>query len=425
MSLPSTARTSARRLALDALLRVTRDRAYAAAALSQLLEDSDLPAVDRGLATELCYGVLRTEGYSKRRLERHADLGRTDPEVLLVLQLGVYQLDFLDRIPAHAAVGETVELAAPIGKWATGFVNAVLRKVASDTEGRLSRDEAAWTSVPAWLRKRLERDVGTAEARALLVPQASPRPDLRQRPGRPLPDVALEPTVLEGAYRFAGGGDPARLPGHAQGDFQVQEVGSQLVARLVQARPGERILDACAGRGQKTACLLDAGAEVVATDLHEHKLRALGVELERYGLSARTLRWDILTEPPSEFLAAFDAVLLDAPCTGTGTLRRRPEIARRLTPESPRELAALQTALLRQLVRCVRPGGRLVYSTCSVLREEAEEVLAAVADHWQPASLPALDLPGLAAGAASVRFLPTTTQSDGYFVAELSPQVTR
>jgi 16S rRNA (cytosine967-C5)-methyltransferase len=280
---------SARSLALNVLLRVTHDQAYAAAALSQALAESDLGAQDRGLATELCYGVLRAEPYLRRRLERHTDLRRTDAELGLILCLGVYQLEFLDRVPAHAAVSECVELARSVGTWATGFVNAVLRKVADDRDARLTREQAIWTSVPAWLRKRLERDVGEAEARALLVPAEAPRPDLRLRPGRPGPaELELENTLLGQAKRFAGGGDPRRHSGFGAGDFVLQELGSQLVAALTAVGPGERVLDACAGRGQKTACLLDAGADVLATDLHEHKLRALASELGRLGLAAET-----------------------------------------------------------------------------------------------------------------------------------------
>jgi len=412
--------TSARSLALHVLLRVTHDQAYAAAALSQGLADSDLPASERGLATELCYGVLRAEPYLRRRLERHTDLRRTDAEIGLILCLGVYQLEFLDRVPVHAAVSECVELARSAGTWATGFVNAVLRKVATDDVGRLPREEAIWTSVPAWLRKRLERDVGEAEARGLLVPAQAPRPDVRLRPGRPVPlELELEDTVLGSAKRFTGGGDPRRHAGFLAGDFVLQELGSQLVAALVAAKPGERVLDACAGRGQKTACLLDLGADVLATDLHEHKLRALSSEMARLGLVAQTRVVDWTKPPPDDLLGAFDAVSLDAPCTGTGTLRRRPEIMRRLGSDSPRELAELQGQLLRQAALCLTPGGRLIYSICSVLRQEAEDVLAAVQDVLEPAPLPTLDLPWLAAGATSVRFLPGTSASDGYFVTQL------
>jgi 16S rRNA (cytosine967-C5)-methyltransferase len=411
---------SARSLALNVLVRVSRDQAYAAAALAQALTESNLPAAERALATELAYGVLRTEPYLRRRLGRHTDLERTELEVLTILLVGAYQIEFLDRVPDHAAVSESVNLARTVGSWASGFVNAVLRKVAADADARLPRDEAIWTSVPAWLRKRLEREAGEEAARALLVPAQAPRPDLRQRPGRPLPDgVEVAPTVLPGAYRFLEGGDPRQNVGFSRGDFVVQELGSQMVAHLAAAGPGDRVLDACAGRGQKTACLLDAGADVVATDLHEHKLRALTEEMARLGLVTQTAVVDWTTPAPDEFVGAFDVVLLDAPCTGTGTLRRRPEIMRRLGADSPRELAELQIQLLRQTARCLRPGGRLVYSICSVLREEAEDVVAAAADVLVPSPLPAFAWAGFPSGATSLRLLPTTTQSDGYFVAQL------
>jgi 16S rRNA (cytosine967-C5)-methyltransferase len=411
---------SARSLAVKVLVRVSRDQAYAAAALAQALTDANLPPAERALATELSYGVLRTEPYLRRRLLRHTDLGRTDLELLTILLLGVYQLEFLDRVPAHAAVNESVNLARGVGSWASGFVNAVLRKVASDADGRLPRDQAIWSSVPAWLRKRLDRDVGEEATRSLLVPEQAPRPDLRLRPGRPLPEgLELEPTPLSGAYRFVQGGDPRQHGGFLHGDFVVQELGSQMVAHLAAAVRGDRVLDACAGRGQKTACLLDVGADVVSTDLHEHKLRALTEEMARLGLTTRTAVVDWTKPAPEALVGAFDVVLLDAPCTGTGTLRRRPEIMRRLGPGSPRELAELQAQLLRQTARCLKPGGRLIYSICSVLREEAEEVVAAVADVLVPSPLPDFAWSGFECGLPSLRLLPTTTQSDGYFVAQL------
>ncbi len=166
------------------------------------------------------------------------------------------------------------------------------------------------------------------------------------------------------------------------------------------------------------------GADVLSTDLHEHKLRALSEEMTRLGLAAQTRVVDWTQPAPEDLIGAFDVVLLDAPCTGTGTLRRRPEIMRRLGPDSPRELADLQLRLLRQTAPCLRPGGRLVYSICSVLRQEAEDVLTATLDLLRSTELPTLSpfphgLPGLAAGASSVRLLPHATGSDGYFVAQL------
>lgn len=406
------------------MLRVWQEDAFAAAVLSSELDQSRLSAADRGLATEITYGVLRTEAYLRARLGRFTKVERAKPAVLVHLLIGAYQLDFLDRIPPHAAVSEAVQEARAEGKHAAGFVNAVLRKVASDPSGRLAREEAIWTSAPAWLRKRLLRDFGEAEARALVVPSDAAALTLRLRPGRALPaDLAVSPTWLPGAFRFDAGGDPRRHPAFERGDFVVQELGSQAVAACAGARPNLSVLDACAGRGQKTACLLDAGASVVATDLHEHKLRALETELMRLGLSVETRVHDWTTPPPPELAGRFDVVLLDAPCTGTGTLRRRPEILRRLEPGSAARLSELQRTLVQNAAQALRPGGILVFATCSVLSEEGEDAVRSIPE-LSAVELNAVALPWVppqaSAGSSTVRLLPSRTGSDGYFVAALA-----
>lgn len=416
---------TARGLAADVLVRVFRDGSFAAAALDAALERQALSRADRALATELVYGVLRTEPALTARIARFAKKLPTDLEVRCHLLVGAYQIELLDRVPVHAAVNEAVQLArrgrdARVG----GFVNAVLRKVVHLAKSApLSQEEAAWLSTPEWLRARLVAAVGEVEARALVSPVTREAPTIRLRPGRRLPaDAAMdfEPALrCPEAYRYRAGGDPRRLPSFEAGDFLVQELGAQLLARMLEPREGERVLDVCAGRGHKTSILgdLEPGAEVTAADVHTHKVTALGAEMKRLGLHVKTLVHDFRLPLPEELRGTFDAVLVDAPCTGVGTLRRRPEIRLRLDQGDPARLAALQVNILRTALGALRPGGRLVYATCSVLPEECEGVLERVSDLAETLALPA-DLAG-GEGMTSTRLLPLKDGTDGYFVAGL------
>lgn len=417
---------TARSLAADVLLRVFRDGSFAAATLDAELERQGLLRADRALATELVYGVLRTEPALLSRIARFAKKLPTDLEVRCHLLVGAYQIELLDRVPVHAAVNEAVALArrgrdARVG----GFVNAVLRKVAALAKSEpLGQEAAAWLSVPEWLRARLVGAVGEAEARALVSPVTREAPTIRLRPGRALPaDVAMdfEPAArCPDAYRYRAGGDPRRLPSFEAGDFLVQELGAQLLARMLEPVSGERILDVCAGRGHKTTVLADIalGADVTAADVHTHKVTALGGEMARLGLGVKTLVHDFRLPLPEELRGTFDAVLVDAPCTGVGTLRRRPEIRLRLDQGDSARLAALQVNILRTALGALRPGGRLVYATCSVLPEECEGVLERVSDLASPRTLSAA-LVG-AEGLTIARLLPLRDGTDGYFVAGLT-----
>jgi 16S rRNA (cytosine967-C5)-methyltransferase len=416
---------NARELAVRVLERVETDGAYAAAALDGELErHRALDPRDRALATELVYGVLRTRGALRRRVEAFAPRGVSDPYALFVLLVAAYQLSFLDRIPARAAVNEAVAMVEKKrGKGVSGFVNAVLRKLAGERP-RLELADAMRESAPPWLLERLERTVGRAEAEALFgvgVP-------LAERHARVVAGAAL-PAWLERAAagrsstraRVLPGGDPEKLEGYAEGAFVVQEQGAQLVALALGARPGERVLDACSGRGQKTSLLVEEvgeGGHVWAADLHRNKLVALGRELVRLRLpGVRTAEVD-WTRDSGAVPGNFDRVLVDAPCTGVGTLRRRPEIGHRLGEGDPARLGELAADILRGAATRAKPGGRVVFAVCSVLPEEAEAVVARAADLLEPAPFDAPEIEKLAtASSAAFRLLPIEHGTDGYFVA--------
>jgi 16S rRNA (cytosine967-C5)-methyltransferase len=299
-----------------------------------------------------------------------------------------------------------------------------LRKIAAGP--RLELAQAVRESAPAWLTEKLERLLGADETDALL----GAGPPLGRVWGRVVRDHA-EPSWFAAAERHPAsplarllpGGDPEKLEGYAEGAFVVQEPGAQLIALALDVKPGERVLDACAGRGQKTTLFVEAaapGGEVWAADSHPKKLAALVHECERLGLAPpRTAAVD-WTLGSADVPDGFDCVLVDAPCTGTGTLRRRPEIAARLAPEDPARLAELQVAILRGAATRVRPGGRIVFAVCSVLEEEAEGVLARVAEELVPAPFAAPALRALVRpGEHTLRLGPRRHETDGYFVASL------
>jgi 16S rRNA (cytosine967-C5)-methyltransferase len=392
-------------MAFDILRRVD-EGAYADLALDAALEaNSPMDPRDRALVTELVYGVLRQRGrldFALSRFCRKA-LAKVEPRVLCLLRLGAYQLLALDRVPARAAVHETVELARREGlERATGFINGILRSI--DREG----DRLPWPSpdstlaylenvlsLPRWLAGRWQKDLGREEATALAEAFLRPAPfTLRVNTLRMGREAYLErlrgagheavPTryAPEGVTVTARGEAP--LPGGAEGWFQVQDEASMLIARLLDPEGGDRILDACAAPGGKTthiAALTGNRARILALDLHPKRLELVTEGARRLGCEGiETRPWD-LTVPPS-FLEpeGFDRVLVDAPCSGLGVLRRSPEIRWRRREVDIGELAARQLAILDNVAPLVRPGGRLLYSLCTLTPEETDGVTAMFLD---------------------------------------------
>jgi 16S rRNA (cytosine967-C5)-methyltransferase len=448
----------ARDLAARVLVRVEKENAFAAAALeAELARATQLEARDRGLATELVYGTLRVAPWLEAQLERYAPRGtrKLDARVRANLLLAAYQLFFM-RVPAFAAVNEAVQAVSEArGARVAAFANAVLRKTATqaseargqsvaagDDGERDGRDtalleEAIVTSTPPWLREALERSLGVEGARAFLRCSVDP-PAIALRleaSGDPtalaaerdawiatlraaVPEASIEPGPASPlAILVRGAGKPQRLPGFAEGAWSVQEEGSQVAALAVGARPGETILDACAGRGNKTSLLVRAVGEagaVDACDVSPAKLERLAMELARVKLHVRAsyaVDWSVGS---GEVTDVYDRVLVDAPCSGAGTLRRRPEIAGKRQPEDLEALARSQRAIVRRVAAHVRPGGSLVYVVCSVLREEGEAVIDALL-----AGTDGEALEGFVRESPDVKLLPQIHGTDGYFIANL------
>ncbi len=419
---------SARSVAALAVVRVLRDGAFAAAALSAELDRAtNLQERDRALATELLYGTLRMRTALEARLAPLAPRGLKDVIVKAELLVAAYQLLSLDRVPPFAAVNAAVgAVRAARGPKVAGFANAILRKLANSGQ-RLLAKEAALDNIAPWLIDALTRSVGGEEAQALIVPQLEKVVGLRLLSDRPVPQWLAGTAAGRASPRsrlIQGEGDPRKREGFAEGSFVVQEEGAQAIALSLGARAGERVLDACAGRGQKTSLFVEqvgeAGA-VWATDVYPKKLDALLADFERLRLPSPQLRAIDWTVGVGDVPADFDRVLVDAPCTGTGTLRRRPEIAARLQPSDPARLSALAETILRSAITRAKPGGRVVFAVCSVLEEECEALVARVLDVLEPAAFECPELRGiLVDGATSFRVGPTRFATDGYFAASFS-----
>jgi 16S rRNA (cytosine967-C5)-methyltransferase len=421
-------RESARSVALRVIRRVTEERGYSNLTLSGELRGSHLSARDRQLAADLAYSTLRHLLPLDRAIARASSrpLDKIDPEALALLRLGAYQILFT-RIPDHAAVSETVELAGPAAR---GFVNAVLRAVARTptppVEG--SDDEAISlrTGLAAWAVTELRRILPSEEVERAASALASPA-DLtlranvcRTNPERletAIRDVGLEtrrgsfhPDVLH--VRTT---PPALLPGYEQGWFAVQDEASAVVTAAVQAKPGERVYDPCAAPGGKAthlACLVQPGGLVVAADVRLGRARLVLRSAGRLGAPLRALVQDARRPAMGGW---FDAALVDAPCSGLGAARRRPELLWRPSNADLARLARLQVAILVATANLVRPQGRLVYSVCTFPRAETDAVVRAFLakrTDFEP-----MEVPGPDGAATSHRLWPHVHGTDAMFFA--------
>ena len=349
-------------------------------ALRQAGRDKALSPNDAGLAKAIATATFRRFGYLRKALaERMVQGLPTDPRLLALLATGAAQI--LDLTVAdHAAVDLAVRLAKadPQQRHLSGLVNAVLRRLARERDMILAaQGDPLDHNTPAWLAARWRAAFGEATARSIAAAHLIGAPVDLTLKGDPAEWQAhLGGLALPlGSLRLAGIDTPiTELPGYGEGNWWVQDAAAALPARLIQARPGERIADLCAAPGGKTAQLAAAGAQVLAVDRSAPRLDRLRENLARLGLEAQIHVGDALVLPETD---AFDAVLLDAPCSSSGTIRRHPDVAWTKSEGDIARLAELQSRLLDKAARLVRPGGRLVYCTCSLEPEEGEAQIAA------------------------------------------------
>jgi len=447
-----------RTIAFDVLRRVEAEGAFASDLLHAEVSGQIKPA-DAALATELAMGVLRWRRLLDFLLERHTNkpIERLDLPVAIVLRMGAYQLRSLERIPARAAVNESVELVKRARKSsAAALVNAVLRKIAADAKSPADTYLPAGVSAverlailhshPTWMVERWLGRFGEAQTVALLeANNRTPRlscavhsPDQRDEIIRSLEKAGLhvEPGVLLKSAFAVTGGSPTRTEAFRAGRISIQDEASQAIPLLLGVREGDRVLDLCAAPGGKTAALARAAGKagtIVAADHHAHRLRAMAAQFERLGLdNVQIVELD--ATKPLPFRGTFDRILVDAPCSGTGTLSRHPEIRWRLRPEQLTESSAQQKVMLRNALAHLARGGRLVYSTCSMEPEENEDVATAILkDSPSIRAVPAAETaralaPYLAAGISPEKLFaadgffrtsPALHRTDGFFAALL------
>jgi 16S rRNA (cytosine967-C5)-methyltransferase len=436
----------ARLAAFEILLRV-EDGAYASILLAQA--EPELEPRDRALCHELVMGVLRWQLWLDRLAEHFTKRpsAELDVAIRMILRLGLYQLRFLSRVPPSAIVNESVNLVHRARLRSAGaLVNAVLRRAArelsvdpaqgiSDPLERL----AVSTSHPAWLIERWIKAFGSEETEAFALANNQPAPiAFRVVTQRASEDEVITQLRASGA-KLA----PSKIAKHGwritdsgplfrrfvgSGEIYVQDEASQMVAQVLDAQPGERILDLCAAPGSKATqiagALTDTGI-VIASDLHEHRLRTVTETSKLHDLSnIHSLALNGLQPLPFRG-NAFDRVLIDAPCSGTGTFRRNPEIRWRISAEDIDDLASRQKRLLLNAAPLVKPGGRLVYSTCSVELEENESVVQTFLENNINFSLLALPMSDALSSGRTLRTWPQRHDTDGFFVASLQRRLDR
>lgn len=438
----------ARRVALGMLARVRKQSAFSGAVVSVALGKASLSPADAALATRLVYGTLSAEGVLDEALDRHLSRG-VEPRVRDVLRLAAFELLF-SRAPAYAVVDQAVDLARGVRPQASGLVNAVVRKIAAEAstfpwgDPSTDRDALARASGhPRWIVDLAITSLGETAAREMLGSGLEPAPTYvrldpfeadRATAADALSAAEPEPSPPDpDCYRLGHASAVFARPAEPHGWFPM-DAAAQMAPAALRPTPGMAVLDVGSGRGNKTVCIQAIAsrhggpAEVTAVDVHEGKVRTMRERLDRSGVPGVNALVCDATDLAAVFGPdAFDAVLVDAPCSGLGTLRRYPEKRWRLDPGAPARMAVLQSQLLEAASRVVRPGGVVVYSTCSVAAEENDGVVSGFLAGESGRGFRAEPLGDLIPlewgtfrdGAGSFRSWPTSGGPDGHFVAVL------
>ncbi|MET1247933.1 16S rRNA (cytosine(967)-C(5))-methyltransferase RsmB [Sporolactobacillus sp. STCC-11] len=392
-------RPMARETALDLLLSITKHHAYSQIAINEALNAKSLSDKDKGLVTNLVYGVLQRKSILDFYLSSFVDKKRKmDDWVEMLLLLSIYQNVFLDRIPDHAIVNEAVTIAKKRGhRGISGFVNGVLRRFLRDGLPDVSKIEpelkrlSIQYSHPQWLLKLWEKQWDRATAVKIAeADNLPPKVSIRVNRLKGTKQELSERLAMEEIQTVSGSlsqdslivesGNPVNTQAFKDGFFTVQDESSMLVADVVNPDETMLVLDACAGPGGKTTHLAERmgnKGKIIALDLHPHKTQLIDHAAERLGLTnISTQAMDARSAQETFGDASFDRVLLDVPCSGLGVIRRKPEIKWSKSAEEIRGLFPIQKKILDEMAPLVKPGGRLVYSTCTINKDENEKQIA-------------------------------------------------
>ena len=438
---------TAREIALQVLISCRTNHAWADAALKVQIDRNQLTRSDAALCSRIVYGVIQNELLLDYYLSAYCSQkpDKLQPPLLEILRMGAYQILFLDKIPDSAAVNESVNLAKRFKReQAAGFVNAVLRKIVRNREDLpklpdhpVERRLSIQYSHPRWMVKRLLSLLGEEETAAFcaannavapLTIQVNPMKTTLEALREELESAGITATPhawVPGCLELSGAGDLTALPSFREGKFLVQDGAAALVAQAAQLQPGMRVLDVCAAPGGKSfsaAFAMGGEGEILSCDLHENKLKRIQEGAERLGLSCIQTEAADGRDFRPEWEGAFDAVLVDAPCSGLGIIRKKPDIRYKKANELFR-LPVIQRAILDQAARSVRPGGVLVYSTCTILPEENEQVTETFLAEHPAFSQENLLLPEPLDGVQGPLTLwPQRHSTDGFYICRMKRQ---
>lgn len=436
-----------REAAAFTLFSTTEEAAWSDGALHHYLARAGLTGRDAALASRLVYGTVQNQMLLDWYLRRFSSvrLGKIAPRVLICLRMGLYQLILLDKIPAHAAVDETVALVrrhCHANDRTVSFVNAVLRRAAQAVqEDALPAldcpDKESYYALryshPEWLVRLWSKQFGRKMAERICRADNADTPvSVRVNTLRTTPEQAAQELEAAGLtvaphrafaeILLCSGGDVAALPAFAAGRVTVQDAASALAAAAADPHPGDRVLDCCAAPGGKSFAMAErmrGEGQVLSCDIYAHKLERIRAGADRMGLSnVQTVLQDAAASR-AEWVQQADVVLCDVPCSGLGIIRKKPEI-RYKNPAELENLPALQAKILRNCAQYVRPGGTLVYSTCTILQRENEDVVRAfLAEHTDFAAAPWSHPVCGAREDGMVTLLPPLHDTDGFFIAKL------
>lgn len=431
---------TAREVALLALSACEQQGAWSDGFLKKAIREAGLDQRDAGFATRLCLGVLQNKLLLDFYIGQFSSVKpeKLENRVRNSLRLGIYQMRFLDRVPERAAVSESVNLARKYARnpKAAGLVNGVLRSVGrAGAELPQPGDLATRYSHPDWLVKEFSLALGGCDVAPLLAADNAEAPTVAQvntcRATAPEVIAALEAEGvaaqphpwLADCLVLAGTGNLEHLAAFQKGWFYIQDAAARLAVLPADPKPGMEVLDACAAPGGKSfaaaLAMGDAGC-ITACDIHPHKQRLIQAGAERLGLTC--IQTEVLDSKvrKAEFLNRFDLVIADVPCSGLGIIRKKPDI-RYKDPEPLKNLPAVQSAILDNVSAYVRPGGALLYATCTVLERENGGVVHEFLDRHTDFTLEAFQLPGPAGAVESgmLTLWPHIHGTDGFFIAKL------